>query len=135
MNVRRGILYLSLTLFAVVLADASTPPNSVSVDCNKGQSLNQTLAKLDKQTPTTVSVNGTCTEYVNVVGFENLVLKGQPGATLAQPSGGAGILFTALLLIESSRSVLVSGFSVQADTSTSAIAIGPGSSDIRLSAT
>ena len=75
MNVRRGFLYLSLTLFAVVLADASTPPNSVSVDCNKGQSLNQTLAKLDKQTPTTVSVYGTCTEYVNVVGFENLVLE------------------------------------------------------------
>src|SRR6516164_7951373 len=101
MNVRRGFLYLSLTLFAVVLADASTPPNSVSVDCNKGQSLNQTLAKLDKQTPTTVSVNGTCTEYVNVVGFENLVLKGQPGATLVQPSGGSfGTLFTALLYIQ-----------------------------------
>jgi hypothetical protein len=131
-NVRRRFLYLSLTLFAVALAHASTTPNSVSVDCNKGQSLNQTLAKLDKQTPTTVSVNGTCTEYVNVVGFENLVLKGQPGATLAQPSGGAGSLFTALLLIESSRSVLVSGFGVQADTTISAIGIGHGSSDVRL---
>jgi hypothetical protein len=132
-NVRSGFLFLLVLMSAVVLAQASTPLNNVAVDCNKGQSLNQTLARLDKQTPTTVSVNGTCTEYVNVVGFENLLLKGQPGATLVQPSGGSfGTLFTALLYIQASHSVTVSGFSVQADTSTGAIAIGHGSSDIRL---
>jgi hypothetical protein len=130
-NVRRVFLFLFALLAAVATGVASTPPNGVSVDCSKGQSLNQTLAKLDKLTPTTVSVNGTCSEYVNVVGFENLVLKGLPGATLTQPSGG-GSLFTALLLIESSRSVTVSGFSIQADTTISAIGIGHGSSDIRL---
>jgi hypothetical protein len=131
-NVRRGLLFAFAVLTAVATAYASTPPNNIAVDCSKGQSLNQTLAKLDKQTPTTISVNGTCSEYVNVVGFENLILKGMPGATLAQPSGGSGSLFTALLLIESSRSVTVTGFDVQADTTISAIAIGHGSSDIRL---
>src|SRR5215471_12898969 len=131
-NVRRGLLFAFALLTAVATAYAWTPPAGITVDCSKGQSLNQTLAKLDKQTPTTVSVNGTCTEYVNVVGFENLILKGQPGATLAQPSGGGGTLFTALLLIESSRSVLVSGFGLQADTTISAIGIGHGSSDVRL---
>jgi hypothetical protein len=131
-NVRRGFLSIFVLLTAVAMANASTPPSGITVDCSKGQSLNQTLAKLDKQTPTTVSVNGTCSEYVNVVGFENLILKGLPGATLAQPSGGSGSLFTALLLIESSRSVTVSGFNVQADTTIGAIGIGHGSSDIRL---
>jgi len=131
-NARRGFLCLSLIFSAVLVAQASSQPTSVSVDCDNGQSLNQTLAKLNKLTPTTVLVSGTCTEYVDVFGFESLILKGQPGATLAQPSGGAGTLFTALLYIESSRSVTVSGFRVQADTTISAIGIGHGSSDIRL---
>ena len=129
----RGFLLFSVFFPAVLLAQVVSSANSsVSVDCDNGQSLSQTLAKLNKLTPTTVSVSGTCTEYVDVFGFENLVLKGQPGATLTQPAGQAGALFTALLYIESSRSVTVNGFSVQADTSTSAIAIGHGSSDIRL---
>lgn len=132
-NLRRGCLHLSVLLVSVLLAQASSQTNaSVSVDCDKGQSLSQTLAKLNKLAPTTVTVSGTCSEFVDVFGFENLVLKGQPGATLIQPPNQSGALFTALLYIESSRSVTVSGFSVEADTSTSAIAIGHGSSDIRL---
>jgi hypothetical protein len=54
------------------------------------------------------------------------------GATLAQPTTGAGNLL-GLLYIESSRSVYVNGLTIQADTTTvAAIAIGRGSSDIRL---
>jgi hypothetical protein len=131
MNIRCVYMLLLAWATAGAMAFASTPPIAVTVDCNQGQSLNQTLAKLDKQTPTTVSVSGTCTEYVSVVGFENLSLNGMTGATLAQPSGG-GTLFTALLLIESSRSVIVNGFNVQADSTINAIGIGHGSTDIRL---
>ena len=80
-NARRGFLCLSLIFSAVLVAQASSQPTSVSVDCDNGQSLNQTLAKLNKLTPTTVLVSGTCTEYVDVFGFESLILKGQPGAT------------------------------------------------------
>jgi len=111
---------------AVATANASTPSNVVKVDCSQGQSLNQALAKLDKHTPTTLLVNGTCTEAVQVIGFENLTLKGSPGAVLVQPSTD-----NSPLLIESSRGVLVIGFSVQA-TTVSAIGIAHGSSDIRL---
>ncbi|MGA2745583.1 MAG: hypothetical protein ABSE44_12895 [Candidatus Sulfotelmatobacter sp.] len=125
-----GIL-IGLVLVASA-AVAETPAQSTTVDCNKGQSLNGTLAKLNKQTPNTVTVSGTCTEYVQVVGFESLTLNGLAGATLAQPTTGAGNLL-GLLYIESSRSVYVDGFSIQADTTTvAAIAIGRGSSDIRL---
>ena len=78
-------------------------------------------------------MSGTCTEYVQVIGFENLILQGSSGATLLQPSTGAGSLFNSLLYIESSRSVTVDGFSIQADTVTvPAVGIGHGSNDIRL---
>jgi hypothetical protein len=129
-KVQRGILVLSALVSAVATANATTP-SSVNVDCNQGQSLSRALAKLDKHTPTTVVVNGTCTESVQVVGFENLTLKGLPGATLLQPSTSDSSPLGNPLLIESSSSVLVTGFSVAATTAT-AIGIGHGSTDIRL---
>jgi hypothetical protein len=124
------LLFVSATL---ALAQASPQSSQITVDCNKGQSLNQTLAKLNRQTSYTVSVNGTCTEFVQVIGFHNLILKALPGATLVQPSTGGGNLFNSTLYIESSQSVQVDGFSVQGNTGTlSDIGIGHGSSDIRL---
>ena len=70
---------------------------------------------------------------MQVIGFENLTLKGLAGAKLLQPITGAGNVLNSLLFIESSRSVTVSGFSIQADTVTvPAVGIGHGSSDIRL---
>ena len=127
----RGILIWLVFAASVAVAETSTP--STTVDCNSGQSLNSTLSKLNKQTPATVSVSGTCIEYVQVIGFESLTLKGVAGATLLQPSTGAGNLFNSLLYIESSRSVTVDGFSIQADTVTvPAVGIGHGSTDIRL---
>lgn len=130
-KVQRGILVLLALVCAVAIANASTASNVVNVDCNLGQSLSRALAKLDKHTPTTVVVNGTCTESVQVVGFENLTLKGLPGATLVQPSTSDSSPLGNPLLIESSSSVLVTGFSVAA-TTTTAIGIGHGSTDIRL---
>jgi len=123
---------LFVLLVGVAMAEVSTPASNITVDCAKGQSLNQALSKLDKHTPTTVSVNGTCSEYVKVIGFENLTLKALPGATLLQPSDGGGDLLNAVLMVESSRSVIVSGFKVQADYTVWGIAIGHGSTDIRL---
>ena len=126
---KQVILILSVLVASVALAQTQ----SITVNCNNGQSLNSTLSKLNKQTPTTVLVNGTCTEYVQVIGFENLTLKGLAGATLLQPSTGAGNLFNSLLYIESSRSVTVDRLSLQADTVTvPAVGIGHGSSDVRL---
>ena len=131
-NVQRAALLLLTLVTAIAMEGASTPSTGVTVDCSKGQSLNQTLAKLDKTTPTTVSVSGTCTEYVQVVGFRGLILKGLSGATLVQPSTSGGTLFNAVLCIESSNSVIVSGLNVTAGTTVAGIGIGHGSSDIRL---
>ena len=112
----RAILVVLTAVACAAVAQIPTP--SITVDCDRGQSLNDALSKLNKQTPTTVSVNGTCTEFVQVIGFENLTLKGLAGAKLLQPITGAGNVLNSLLFIESSRSVTVSGFSIQADTIT-----------------
>jgi hypothetical protein len=128
-----GILASVILVASSAVTQQAAPPIPVTVDCNAGQSLNRTLAKLEKHTPFLVSVNGTCTEFVQVTGFNQLTLKGLSGATLVQPPTGAGNLFNAVLLIGSSQSVTVEGLSVQADTTTVAgIGIGHGSSDVRL---
>lgn len=117
----------------LVLAQASSQAAQITVDCNKGQSLNQTLNKLSRQTMNTVTVNGTCTEFVQVVGFHNLLLKGLPGATLVQPGSTGGNTFNATLFIGASQSVQIEGFTLQGNGGTLAdIGIGHGSSDIRL---
>jgi len=125
----QGILILLVLAASLAVAETSTP--STTVDCNNGQSLNATLSKLNKQGPNTVSVSGTCTEYVQVIGFENLTLQGLAGATLVEPATGTNQL--GFLFIGSSHSVTVDGFRLQASTTgASAIAIGHGSTDIRL---
>lgn len=124
----RILALIVLTFAANLLASAQ-----VTVDCGAGQSLNQALSKLDRHTPITVSVNGSCSEYVHVIGFQGLTLKGLPGAALLQPVAGPGNTLNAVLLIESSSGVTISGLSIGAAFSTnSAIGIGHGSSDIRL---
>lgn len=126
---KRGFLILLVLVAPLAVAETSTP--STTVDCNNGQSLNAALSKLNKQGPNTVTVSGTCTEYVQVIGFENLTLQGLAGATLVEPTTGTNQL--GFLFIGSSRSVTVDGFSLQASTTgASAIAIGHGSTDIRL---
>jgi len=132
---KRSLLWISILLgVSLSLAAAQeTPSTPITVDCSKGQSLNQTLSKLKRQSAYTVSVNGTCTEFVQVVGFHNLVLKGLPGATLVQPSSGGGNLANDTLYIQSSQSVQVEGFHFQASANgLPNIGIGHGSTDIRL---
>ncbi len=111
---------------------AAEAPPTVSVNCDSGQSLNLTLSKMDKHTSATVSVSGTCTEMVQVIGFQGLTLKGTSGATLVQPSTVNSSILNAVLYIEASQSVTVDGLNVQAGTTVSGIGIGHGSSDVRL---
>ncbi|HEY6763155.1 MAG TPA: right-handed parallel beta-helix repeat-containing protein [Candidatus Sulfotelmatobacter sp.] len=122
-----------LAFFALTLNTSWLMAAQLTVDCGAGQSLNEALSQLNKQVPANVSVKGTCTEYVHIIGFNGLTLKAVPGAALHQPSGGSFPLFDSLLLIESSRSVTIDGFSIQADIiNVPAVGIGHGSSDIRL---
>ena len=79
------------------------------VNCDTGQSLNHTLATLDNVVPATVKVQGTCTEYVLVNGFNDLTLTGAPGATIQQPNTNPPSIPTYVLSIKGSRNVTVAG--------------------------
>ncbi len=126
--------------FATLYANAQTVAGSgamvgpVVVNCDQGQSLNSTLSRLVKHSPVTILVTGTCTEFVQINGFEGLTLKGLPGATLQQPSmdPGNGLLIQ-VLSIEASRGVTIDGFAVHSRASAlDDIGIAGGSTDIRL---
>jgi hypothetical protein len=106
----------------------------VVVNCDQGQSLNSTLSRLEKHSPATVLVKGTCTEFVQVNGFDGLTLKGLPGATLQQPSTDPtnGLLIQ-VLSIAASRSVTIDGFVIHSRASAlDDIGIGQNSIDVRL---
>ncbi len=126
---RIGSLLVMLGL-AALGANAQT----ITVNCDQGQSLNSALSKLNKHSPATVLVSGTCTEFVLVNGFEGLTLKGLPGATLQQPSTNPGNgLIISVLLIEASRSITIDGFTIHSGASAAGdIGIGRGSNDVQL---
>ena len=121
-------------IFILFLASAAYAQNglTITVNCNNGQSLNSTLSRLIKQIPTTVIVQGTCTEYVTVNGFENLTLKGGPGAALQQPATNPQSN-SYVLSITGSRGITISGLAVHSLPSIfSGIGIGKGSSQVLL---
>ena len=107
-----------------------------TVNCSIGQSITSTLATLTKLQPATVTVQGTCTEYVLIDGFENLTLAGAPGATLQQPSTIPTTNPVFVLSIKASRNVTVTGLAVRSLSSPnillSSIGIGGGSNQVRL---
>src|SRR5690242_13974742 len=126
--------FTALGANAQIVTGSSIMAGSIVVNCNLGQSLNSTLSRLEKRSPVTVLVNGTCTEYVQIVGFEGLTLKGLPGATLQQPSTDPtnGLLIQ-VLSIAASRSVTIDGFAVHSRASAlDGIGIGQNSIDVRL---
>src|SRR5947208_6660283 len=116
----RPVALATLLFFAVGAAAAST----VTVDCDAGQSLGKSLAKINKLNPATVMVKGTCIEYVLVEGFNELTLSGVQGATLQQPSTNPQSN-SYVLSIRASRGVTVSGLAVNSlPTIFSAIGLG-----------
>jgi hypothetical protein len=137
---KRNCILLMIFALATLGANAQTVTGSsvmaasVVVNCNQGQSLNTTLSRLEKHSPVTVLVNGTCTEYVQIVGFEGLTLKGLSGATLQQPNTDPtnGLLIQ-VLSVAASRSVTIDGFAVHSRASAlDGIGIGQNSIDVRL---
>ena len=108
-----------------------------TVNCDTGQSLAFTLATLNKLQPATVRVQGTCTEYILIDGFNDLTLTGMPGATLQQPSTIPATNPLSVLSIKASRSITVTGLAVRSLPSPSnillsSIGIGGGSNQVRL---
>ena len=117
-------------LFASTWATASA--GQITVDCGAGQTLSAALAKLDKSAAATVTVKGTCTEFVLVEGFNGLTLNGLPGATLQQPASNPQNN-SYVLSIYGSQGITVNGLAVNSlSTIFSGIGIGGGSGNVRL---
>jgi hypothetical protein len=124
-----------MTLF--VSATSAFAQQTRTVNCDTGQSLTHALATLNNLVPATVKIQGTCTEYVLVDGFNNLTLTGMPGATLQQPNTNPPTSPAFVLSIKASTNVTVSGLAVRSLPSPpnailSSIGIGGGSSQVRL---
>jgi hypothetical protein len=71
---------LTLGVLTVVTADAQV--KEAKVDCDKGESINQAIAKLNPREPNLVRVSGTCTETIDVFNYNDLSIVGRPGAVL-----------------------------------------------------
>jgi hypothetical protein len=85
---KRIICATALTLFAVgSLPAASAQTLTVTVDCNRGQTIANALKQGDSRKPLVVVVRGTCNEHVSI-NRDDVTLRGQPGAgaTLNGPS-------------------------------------------------
>jgi len=125
-----ALLFCATSILAI-------PVQTRTVNCSEGQSLTQTLATLIKFLPAVVTIQGTCTEYVLVNGFNDLTLTGAPGATIQQPNAPPPTIPTFVLSIKASRNVAVTGLAVRslpspANTLLSSIGIGGGSNQVRL---
>lgn len=132
-KVRRGWSTTRVGWAAALLLLTATHviADPIVVNCDQGQSLNQTIARLD-EFPATVLVQGTCTEYVTIKGLAGLTLKGLPGATLQQPTTNPGLLIH-VLSIAASRSITIDGFAIHSGASAlGGIRIGQNSIDVRL---
>src|SRR5260370_38734627 len=122
-----GMMRLFALAALVFSATQAFADQTRTVNCDEGQSLNFTLATLTKLQPATVTVKGTCTEYVLVDGFNDLTLTGAPGATLQQPSTPPPPSPSFVLSIKASRSVSVTNLSFHSLPSVpSSIGIGVG---------
>jgi hypothetical protein len=122
----------AISILLLVSAAFAQNGLTITVNCNNGQSLNRTLSQLDRQRPTTVVVEGTCTEFVKIDGFEGLTLKGQSGAAIQQPATNPQS-HSYVLSITGSRGITVSGLPVHSLPSIfSGIGIGKGSSQVLL---
>ncbi|HEX6187738.1 MAG TPA: hypothetical protein VFZ40_06640 [Pyrinomonadaceae bacterium] len=72
---------LVLGVFSIITAHAQTVKET-KVDCDKGDTINGALAKLNRREPNFVVVSGTCTESIDVFNYNDLAIVGQPGAVL-----------------------------------------------------
>lgn len=123
----------SLALATLVLSSirAFAAPTPILVNCDAGQSLNRTLAALNKLTPANVQFTGTCNEFVLIDGFNNLTIRGTHGATIQQPTTTPPAGTAYVLSVSESQSITLAGFTVQSLPSVfSGIGVGKGSSDV-----
>jgi len=102
------------SFLAGLLMAAST--QTLTVDCGKGDSINDQLAKAAPDKNVIIQVSGTCTETVTIADFEGLSLQlaGNPTAILNNPSSAAP--GAPVVNVVESRQVTISGLTINGAT-------------------
>lgn len=89
---RRIIFVTAATLLAAVaLQSASAQSITVTVDCNRGQTIAHALGQGDFRKPLVVNVRGTCREFVTIT-RENVTLHGDPSASINAPNSDSDLV-------------------------------------------
>jgi hypothetical protein len=83
--------------------------SGVSVNCDRGDTIQAALKQLAPAGPNRVNVSGTCKENVKINGLDRLLLIADPTATIVDSSGGVNDIID----IFGSRDVTVQGFVIK----------------------
>jgi hypothetical protein len=75
------LIVFVLGVLPAVMAHAQQVKET-KVDCDKGDTINGAIARLNPRERNFVSVSGTCTETIDVFNYNDLAIVGQPGAVL-----------------------------------------------------
>jgi len=78
-------------LAAGVLPTASAAPTTVTVDCNRGQTIATALLQGDYRKPLIVNVRGTCNKSV-LIDRDNVTLRGDPNATINATNANTDVI-------------------------------------------
>jgi hypothetical protein len=88
---KRIVFATAMTLIALgLLPTASAQTLTVTVDCNRGQTIATALRQGDSRKPLIVVVRGTCNEHVSI-SRDDVTLRGQPGTGAAVNGPDPGI--------------------------------------------
>ena len=68
----------------------STPrkANDIHLNCGGSKTLSGVLSKLNPDKAYTIRISGACTENVDIIGFQHLILLTEDGASITDASGG-----------------------------------------------
>lgn len=110
-NLKIVKVFASLLLVAIAAAGRSAEAATLTVNCDKKQTIHETLKLLEAvhlSGPHTLSVVGSCRENIVIQSVDHLTLISKNGASITDRSGGS----LAVVDIEDSHSVTLQGLTI-----------------------
>lgn len=123
-NVWKAVCFLSITLISFPLMASqddvltkqpknvarvhSKDARDINLSCGGSKTLGKVLAKLNPDKEQTIRISGTCTENVEIFGFQHLILIAENGASIEDASGGT----LPVLNVEHSPTFEMQGFTI-----------------------
>jgi hypothetical protein len=100
---QRMLIAATVALLATTLSGvASGQSITLAVDCSRGQTIADAIARGDARKPLVLLIRGTCNEYVNIA-RDDVTLRGDPGSGGAINGPGSA---AAAVTVQAQRSAL-----------------------------